>query len=309
MARGTDARGSSALALWGYAIGGALLAAVILVGGWLVFADSEDRATDPQEQATTLAENTSAPPSTDTSGAKSSPATSDSAAQTAGGKAESNAPAAQEPEFCSMEWVHAQGFFTKPSHVVDYCDGNWLRLRDTSPEQRHMNFWWRTDQQQWREIEGNGRLPDGRVCYYPAFLEQLGVPEAIRPHLPRCSELSSAQAAPANPGRQPASSALRSVQEMPACDGRYILIVESVLQNENQRLEPLLEAALARHPGATFTEPGRCSSLRVYDNGSVIYPIYYPFGNDIQALCSAKARLGGNARSLNENADFTDPCG
>ena len=60
--------------------------------------------------------------------------------------------------------------------------------------------------------------------------------------------------------------------------------------------------------GKEFTVPGQCSSLRKSVDGNLIYPVYLDFGFDEAAMCVAKARHGGNARTLNNDADFHDPC-
>ena len=51
-----------------------------------------------------------------------------------------------------------------------------------------------------------------------------------------------------------------------------------------------------------------CSSLRSEHEGKRVYAAYYDAGHSVEEVCKLKARYGGNARSLNNDADFSDPC-
>ena len=97
---------------------------------------------------------------------------------------------------------------------------------------------------------------------------------------------------------------------MPACDGRNILIVNSIHVPGNSRAELQQEIgkAIMHDNELKYTIPGKCSSLRAQIDGQDIYPIYYDFGDDQQAMCEAKAVHGGNGRTLNNSGDFSDPC-
>ena len=97
----------------------------------------------------------------------------------------------------------------------------------------------------------------------------------------------------------------------PACDGRYILIVDSIIDEagDSDTFHRLAMAALtASTPAREYTVPGRCASLRKKVDGNVIYPVYLDFGADKSAMCAAKSRYSGNGRTLNNSGDFTDPC-
>lgn len=97
----------------------------------------------------------------------------------------------------------------------------------------------------------------------------------------------------------------------PACDGRYILIVDSIIDEagDSDTFHRLAVAALtASTPAREYTVPGRCASLRKKVDGNVIYPVYLDFGTDKSAMCAAKSRYSGNGRTLNNSGDFTDPC-
>lgn len=87
----------------------------------------------------------------------------------------------------------------------------------------------------------------------------------------------------------------------PACDGRYILIVDSVIDegDEKATFDRLVQAVMFADPeGKEFTVPGQCDSLRKSVDGNDIYPIYLDFGSDKDAACRAKSTYGGNVRPL-----------
>ena len=97
----------------------------------------------------------------------------------------------------------------------------------------------------------------------------------------------------------------------PACDGRNILILLSVIDEHGAEAtyNELAQAVLTGGPAdKRFTVPGKCSSLRKTVNGNVIYPVYLDFGSDEAGMCAAQARYGGNGRTLNNSGDFHDPC-
>ena len=78
--------------------------------------------------------------------------------------------------------------------------------------------------------------------------------------------------------------------------------------NSKQTLESEIGEAMAHDADLEFTLPGQCSSLRASVDGQDVYPIYYDFGLDEQAMCEAKAVHGGTARTLNTSAHYSDPC-
>lgn len=87
----------------------------------------------------------------------------------------------------------------------------------------------------------------------------------------------------------------------PECDGRYVLIVDSVIADGNKQStrNKIAHAVMFADPeGKEFTVPGQCASIRKQVNGNDIYPIYLDFGSDKDAACRAKSTLGGNVRPL-----------
>lgn len=87
----------------------------------------------------------------------------------------------------------------------------------------------------------------------------------------------------------------------PACDGRYILIVDSIIATggDQDTFNRLAQGVLTGSPtGKEFTVPGQCDSLRKTYHGNDVYPIYLDFGSDKAAACRAKSTYGGNVRPL-----------
>jgi len=67
--------------------------------------------------------------------------------------------------------------------------------------------------------------------------------------------------------------------EYPACDGRAILILDSVVDEGNggAALPAIARQVLMAHPSGKpvqFTVPGACPSLRAQLDGQNIYPVY-----------------------------------
>lgn len=101
--------------------------------------------------------------------------------------------------------------------------------------------------------------------------------------------------------------------EYPACDGRAILILDSVVDEGNggAAMPAIARQVLMAHPSGKpvqFTVPGACPSLRAQLDGQNIYPVYLDYGADVDAMCRAKATYGGNGRILSNAAEYVDPC-
>lgn len=97
----------------------------------------------------------------------------------------------------------------------------------------------------------------------------------------------------------------------PACDGRNILILHSVIDEGDMgytHSELSSNVAYLGSGNAEYTYPGLCPSLRSHVDGKRIYPVYLDFGSDVNGMCSAKAKYGGNGRVLSNSAEFVDPC-
>ena len=236
------------------------------------------------------------------------------------------------PPDCSDEALQASpGFENFEMHGE--CEGGFAR--PGVPQSDHVLLAQWTGKH-WEQVEPDG-IWDGmgmqRPCYNPGRLEDLGVPERFADKEPRCGVYdpgeepyhmqSTTSSKP--PSNWEEASKERYVPyvglgEMepiwaskPACDGRGILIVESVIDYGNRgdtfhRLALEVTAADPTGKYREFTHPGQCASLRATLDGNDIYPVYLDFGHDTDALCAAKANYGGNARLLNNSGEYVDPC-
>ncbi|MEH0146150.1 hypothetical protein V6D40_00520 [Corynebacterium sp. Q4381] len=103
------------------------------------------------------------------------------------------------------------------------------------------------------------------------------------------------------------------VATYPACDGRAVLILDSVIDegNDGGAMYDIAQQVLMMHPSGEpvrFAVPGACPSLRAQVDGHNVYPIYIDYGTDVDAMCRAKATYGGNGRLLSNAAEYVDPC-
>lgn len=231
---------------------------------------------------------------------------SGSAAQDAGAttrKASERTTEMSTEQRCDPATVAAAGFeeFTDSQ----FCDGKWNRVGVPRTDSLQLLHW---ENGTWVEYERDGTTTWGlqQACYNSARLAADGMPAELQAKLQKCDEQPSSGGSRST-GTTPTLTSVAGLS-LPECDGRGILIVESVQVEHGINPQTMVNEGLARHPGAQATEPGQCSSLRASHDGATVYPIYYDHGFDEAALCADKAARGGNARTLNDDADFSDPC-
>lgn len=179
---------------------------------------------------------------------------------------------------CSIE--AATEAFGVSTTRIHYCDDNWLYVGQDGSDYLKLFTW---DTGRWVE-----RAPDGEYftklgCYKPEPLKAAGAPQALLNELPLC-------------------------ETSPQCDGRWILIAESVLVPAGQDPDGYTSAALQKWPGASVIPARTCSSMHASYEGQDVYAVYYDAGHSVSEVCALKAKYGGNARSLNNAGDFSDPC-
>lgn len=92
-----------------------------------------------------------------------------------------------------------------------------------------------------------------------------------------------------------------------ACDGRGVLIVQSIYGNSSS-FQQEVDSAIAQNPGAVLVNPGTCPSLRPYHDGSEVYAVVIDYGWDLDGLCAAEVPGTRNARLLNDDTSYTSPC-
>lgn len=93
-----------------------------------------------------------------------------------------------------------------------------------------------------------------------------------------------------------------------ACDGHYVLIVQSVMGGDNSSTRQELARALEQDSDLQYATPGLCPSLRSSYEGKDVYAVYFDAGSAEEA-CSLKSQWGGNVRAMKNAADYySDPC-
>lgn len=207
------------------------------------------------------------------------------------------------------------------------CEGGFAHAG--IPNSDAATYYLQWDGNAWHQVEPNGtvysQMRGGDIpCYDLKHLRQIGVPETIAQRMPKCKDPDSQksdfdQAIANQPKGDPSSPYITLVNlgeagepaSYPACDGRNILILDSVVDEGNSTAHLIAQQVLMQHPSGKpvrFTVPGQCPSLRAQVNGQDIYPIYIDFLQDTDAMCRAKATYGGNGRILSNSAEYVDPC-
>ncbi|WP_128890367.1 hypothetical protein [Corynebacterium pelargi] len=190
---------------------------------------------------------------------------------------------------CSQDVMKAQNWNFERFAVND-CQNGWLIGGTPQTDAIGLYQW---NGEKWQRYEADGETFTGFECYDFKSLRAQGAPEVMLQQVTECTTRSFP---------------VHLTPEQPSCDGRNVLIVESVIVHPGEDADKEIAQALGRHSGAKFTNPGQCSSLRAEAEGGKVYPVYYDFGRDASAMCQRKAAIGGNGRTLNNSADFSDPC-
>lgn len=267
------------------------------------------------------ADNTATTSSSTASGA----AKSSTASSTASASSTEQAASAQTPD-CSTAALQANPSYYDMEFVA--CAGGFGKAMVPQSDVGGFVQW---TGEGWEGVTPDGEFHEGLggVCYNSARLDQLGVPSEVRSRVYECENVNAKPYQPYAPTPEPQSSGGPFFQNgiivsaglgeagedasYPPCDGRNILILDSVIDHGNSggAMDDIAQQVLMQHPSGMdvrFMVPGHCPSLRAQLDGSNIYPIYLDFGQDAQAMCRAKAAYGGNGRVLSNAAEFVDPC-
>ena len=282
----------------------AVLAVLALVGAgvWALLnkQDSEDN-----QGAATMA-TTSSPSDSATSEKSSSTDSDEDAEKKTEGKA-NNAASANAPtkyEKCNDFADEKLSSWTRP--IKQYCDDSWLFVGQDGTSNFSLYYW--TDNA-WHKYDTDGEAwPSHLGCYDRDKLEDAGAPIPLLNKVALCNDEGDTSTAVEEDEEDPAADEFAWAGDWNGkCDGRYILIVESALIDGP---EPYTETSRIqnKYPGSKILYGGACSSLRETVDGKSVYAIYYDAGYSVDKVCSLKAQYGGNARSLNDDGDFSDPC-
>ena len=208
---------------------------------------------------------------------------------------------------------------------VDGCEGNFAVVAQPNSDMLRRAQW---NGKHWEFVEPDGTwegLGMAKECYNPGRLESMGVPESLRKGERTCGVYGPGEA-PA--GKQTTSATPTDVLDAvaqqgdgllgnpakPACDGRNILIIDSIIDNGDfygstmYRIFDVINAPDPTGKKRQWTNPGHCPSLRAQVDGQDIYPVFLDFGSDVAGVCDAAAKYGGNPRILSNRAEYLSPC-
>lgn len=206
--------------------------------------------------------------------------------------------------------------YKNPVTLVVYCDGNWAQIAGWGSDVGYPLHW---NGSEWESVEFHEPWEGGMWggCWSREKLKSQGASEAALDTImiPYCEDEKQANSGnnPPDTGANKASSDSVTGIRNPSCDGRYILIADSVVVQAGQDPQAAVNARLANYPGAYVAEPGACPSLRAVEpsTGGDIYAIYYDYGFDANAACAAAGTKGDHdyVRILTTNpGEYRSPC-
>lgn len=187
-----------------------------------------------------------------------------------------------------------------------FCDGTWLYLAQKQSSNYGLFYWTDND---WKVYHTDSTTGDSvNSCYDKEKLDKADAPKDLTNQLNLC-EAQQTQTPKVR------DKPITAEEEYPPedywygeCDGRYVLIAESVIIPP--ATDPISEPYRVhkKYPGSKIIPGSACSSLRSHVEGGTVYAIIYEAGHSVDKVCELKAKYGGNARSLNNDGDFSDPC-
>ena len=181
--------------------------------------------------------------------------------------------------------------------VQKYCDGEWMYAVQGQSD-RYSAYRW--DNGHWAQYLTHRDAGNSFWCYDRSQLVADGVPADMIKVMALCEY--------GDPTRDPARGEFAWMGPGVTCDGRWILIVESVLVGPGEAAPLVIGDAIDRWPGAYSTPGSACSSMRPTYEGKEVWAIYYDAGHSVDEVCALKAKYGGNARAINNVGDCSDPC-
>lgn len=175
-----------------------------------------------------------------------------------------------------------------PRPMTLFCNDNWLYLASENSSSFYLYSWGGGE---WVPYKNDDVDDTSSIkCWDADRLKADNVPTQIIDDIPLCADNTE------------------NVEAQETCDGRYILIVDSLLVPYGESPQSEIDRVKSHYAGVNIMPGTACSSLRSEHDGKQVYAAYYDAGHSVDEVCKLKARYGGNARSLNNNADFSDPC-
>ena len=280
----------------------AALAIIALIGGgaWALTGNKDSDGSSSAEPNFHSQENSSEEATEEVTSEKDS--TSEKKAASTQAKSASTGPSTEEK--CG---TLANKIMDAPSGTLQlFCDGTWLYLAQKQSSNYGLFYW--TDNE-WKLYRSDNTTGDSvNQCYDKGKLDTAGAPKELTNQLQLCD---AQQTQTPKVRDRP----ITAEEEFPPedywygeCDGSYVLIAESVIIPP--ATDPISEPYRVhkKYPGSKIIPGSACSSLRSQVEGGTVYAIIYEAGHSVDKVCELKAKYGGNARSLNNDADFSDPC-
>ncbi|WP_339016963.1 hypothetical protein R3O64_11655 [Corynebacterium hesseae] len=263
-----------------------VLLAVIAGVTWLLMSRSSSESIEQEASFTQVA------PSTTTSAAATttSAETRTTSVETSTAKPVTSKATPQKADRCGTAAEKTRNDIPRPMTL--FCNDDWLYLATENSSSFYLYSWGGGE---WVSYKNDGLVDSTTIkCWDSNRLSANNVPKQITDDIPLCEQSTEDSA--------------ESTQAQETCDGRYILIVDSLLVPYGESPQSEIDRVEAHYAGAKIMPGTACSSLRSEHEGKQVYAAYYDAGHSVDEVCKLKARYGGNARSLNNNADFSDPC-
>ena len=218
-------------------------------------------------------------------------------------------------ERCTIDYMHETGVVPAELDDVEKCDGTWAGAIQHGTDWLIPLHWTGSKWEEYTPDKENIYSPIGGRCYSEEKMQRDGVPEDTQHLFGRCTPASKAKKHPNNNNSDgtitsvSVNGSTRSIRNV-TCDGDYVLIVQSVIDQPGGDTKGKLRSALASNPDAYYTYPGACPSLRKKDpNGDLVYPVLIDYGQDRDALCQAAATTSGVfPRRLDDDDSYSSPC-
>ena len=263
-----------------------VLLAIIAGVTWLLMSRSSSETTEQEALFTQVA------PSTTTSAeaTTTSSETRTTSVKTSTAKPVTSKATPQKADRCGTAAEKTRNDIPRPMTL--FCNDDWLYLASENSSSFYLYSWGGGE---WVSYKNDDLVDSTTIkCWDSNRLSADNVPKQITDDIPLCEQSTEDSA--------------ESTQAQETCDGRYILIVDSLLVPYGESPQSEIDRVEAHYAGVKIMPGTTCSSLRSEHEGKQVYAAYYDAGHSVDEVCKLKARYGGNARSLNNNADFSDPC-
>ena len=264
-----------------------VLLAIMAGVTWLLMSRSSSETTEQEALFTQVA------PSTSTTNAEATTTSSETrttSVKTSTAKPVTSKATPQKADRCGTAAEKTRNDIPRPMTL--FCNDDWLYLASENSSSFYLYSWGGGE---WVSYKNDGLVDSTTIkCWDSNRLSADNVPKQITDDIPLCEQSTEDSA--------------ESTQAQETCDGRYILIVDSLLVPYGESPQSEINRVEAHYAGVKIMPGTACSSLRSEHEGKQVYAAYYDAGHSVDEVCKLKARYGGNARSLNNNADFSDPC-